>query len=201
VPLCRPPWVLLIELPLRTMGQREWAIVGALTLLSFFSGMYISVLTGRRGIDGVALEGGASTTALIESSTGRGWRRGVELRELGIALRVAKFDCLDKLAFIRYKTDALVVEVGAFDGRETLQIALAPQVRRVVSFEPTSAKHGKIVKKLEDAGVMHKVDLRQQAASDVADRVKFHVYRGAWAVGCGPVVPSLRCHGHSHGHG
>jgi hypothetical protein len=109
------------------------------------------------------------------------WRRAPDLRQVGSALRLAGYNCQDKPAMVRHLRDAFVVEVGAFDGTETVALAREPGVRKVLSFEPTSAKHVTIRKNIDASGVGHKIEMRQQAVSMESGRVKFYVpERGEW---------------------
>jgi hypothetical protein len=90
-------------------------------------------------------------------------------------LRLAKFDCQDKPLLVRHVKDALVVEVGAFDGTETVELAKEASVRRVISYEPTSTKAKGIVDRFAASGVGNKIEFRQKAVSVTPGRVKFYV--------------------------
>jgi len=80
----------------------------------------------------------------------------------------------------------LVIDVGAFDGKEAIEYASAGH--QVLSFEPTPSKGVKIRQALRDAGVDSKVTFFPWAVSDKAGELPFivnvavHLEQGKWAV-------------------
>lgn len=91
-------------------------------------------------------------------------------------LRLAKWDCQDKASIVRFlPNSSLVVEVGAFDGSEAVIIAKEESVRKLVSYEPGSAKVGMIKGKIAAAGLEHKIDFRSKAASNYSGKADFFI--------------------------
>eukprot|EP00286_Rhodomonas_abbreviata_P000826 CAMPEP_0181288470 /NCGR_PEP_ID=MMETSP1101-20121128/348_1 /TAXON_ID=46948 /ORGANISM="Rhodomonas abbreviata, Strain Caron Lab Isolate" /LENGTH=323 /DNA_ID=CAMNT_0023392591 /DNA_START=138 /DNA_END=1109 /DNA_ORIENTATION=+ len=80
----------------------------------------------------------------------------------------------------------LVIDVGAFDGKEAIEYALAGH--KVMSFEPTPSKGVRIRQAIRDAGVEESVNFYPWAVSDHSGEAPFivnvavHLEEGHWAV-------------------
>lgn len=72
--------------------------------------------------------------------------------------------------------DAVIVDVGSYDGHELPSLAAA--ARKVIAFEATPAKAAKIQELLKEQGIWHKVVLYAAAAGNVSGEVLLHTPLG-----------------------
>jgi FkbM family methyltransferase len=101
--------------------------------------------------------------------------RAVAPNRMHNVLRLAKFDCQRKAELIADRGgQAVVVEVGAFDGAETR--LFAEKSRRVYSFEATPSKEETILRNIGDYG--DRVSLHMVGVSDRPGTLKLHIPDG-----------------------
>jgi len=79
-----------------------------------------------------------------------------------------------------------VIDVGAYDGKEAIEMARAGH--KVLSFEPTPSKATRIREAIKDAGMQDKIDFQNIAISDYSGEAPFvvnvpvHNVDGKWTV-------------------
>ncbi len=103
-------------------------------------------------------------------------KRAVAPNRLHNVLRLAKFDCQRKAELIADRGgQAVVVEVGSFDGADTR--LFAEKSRRVYSFEATPSKEETILRNIGELG--DRVSLHMVGVSDKPGVLKLHMPDGA----------------------
>jgi hypothetical protein len=92
-------------------------------------------------------------------------------------LQHSGLDCTKRAQLVDIpKRDAVIVDVGSYDGHELRSLAAA--ARKVIAFEATPAKAAKIQELLKEQGIWHKVVLYAAAAGNVSGEVPLHTPLG-----------------------
>ncbi|KAJ1490159.1 S-adenosyl-L-methionine-dependent methyltransferase [Baffinella frigidus] len=107
--------------------------------------------------------------------------------EPGLVIDVGAYDGKEAIEMARAGLKHYpVIDVGAYDGKEAIEMARAGH--KVLSFEPTPSKATRIREAIKDAGMQDKIDFQNIAISDYSGEAPFvvnvpvHNVDGKWTV-------------------